>query len=95
MKSIGLSPEIFAEEQFISSVISKGRTERNRDNVRYPSVTLNQIGKRLETSCYGPGNVLEEGINDLAQIFFWYIEQVPDIRKNKVSCNHENSTSPI
>lgn len=58
-------------------------------------MTLNQIGKRLKTSCYGAGNILEKGINDLAQIFFWYIEQAPDIRKNKVSCNNENSTSPI
>lgn len=34
-------------------------------------MTLNQIEKRLETSCYGPGNVLEKGIEDLTQIFFY------------------------
>lgn len=33
-----------------------------------------QIEKRLGIKCYGLGNVIEQGISELAQIFFWYRE---------------------
>ncbi len=33
-----------------------------------------QIEKRLGIKCYDSGNVIEQGISELAQIFFWYRE---------------------
>lgn len=62
---------------FIGQELEYFRKRHNALVLRYIIATpmnRHQIEKRLGIKCYGSGNVIEQGISELAQIFFEYRE---------------------